>query len=247
MKRIQKLNLPTPRLARYLQKAGAGAKWDRFRRNSDSHSELLERLTHLQHGLCGYCEIDLIEDDSQIEHVIPRNDPQYGTARALDPGNLIACCLGGTKEGDDDERFLAPTKKNISCGQAKGEITDADFIDPRTLPALPSLTLVRYDGRIEADQDACNKAGISVVAVNTTIIILSLNVERLRRARQKRWRALNDNWKHYFDDTQVMKAATRGELFPDNSGCLRRFFTTSRCFFGIYSEIPLSKEPQNWI
>ena len=247
MKRIRKLYRPTPGFNRYLHRAGAAAKWERFRRNQARVRELVEGLTHLQHGLCGYCEIDLREDDRQIEHVIPRSDPKDGTARELDPTNLIVCCLGGTKKGADDERYRAPTQANISCGQAKGENTDADFIDPRILPALPSLTRVSFSGRIEADQDACDEAGFSSDALNKTIGILGLNVERLRRAREKHWRALNESWKDYFGDIRIMENATRTELLPDNRNCLGRFFTSSRCFFGAYAERVLSEEPKNWI
>lgn len=208
------------------------------------YRELVETLTHLQHGLCGYCEIDLRKDDRQIEHVIPRSDPQHGDARKLDPTNLIACCLGGTKKVADPERFLQPPKQNASCGQAKGERTDPDFIDPRTLPALPSLTRVSYDGRIEADQNACKEAGFSVNAVEKTIDILCLNAERLRLAREKRWRALNTNWNQYLGDPQVMEAAARRELLPDQKDRLPRFFTTSRSFFGPLAERVLKQQPQ---
>ncbi len=247
MKRIRKLNRPTPGLVSYLRRAGAKAKWERFRRNQDRYRELSDALTQLQHGLCGYCEIDLKEDDRQIEHVIPRSDPKDGTARELDPTNLIACCLGGTKKVASVERFLAPTRANISCGQAKDENTDAAFVDPRTLPALPSLTRVHYGGRLKADQDACDAAGFSVDAVNKTIRILGLNGERLRHAREKHWRALNENWNQYFGDPRIMKAATRSELLPDNRNCLGRFFTTSRCFFGAYADRILSQQPRHWI
>lgn len=244
MKRIRKLGAPTRGLARYIKKTGAGATWERFRRNRNYYRELVETLTDLQHGLCGYCEIDLRKDDRQIEHVIPRNDPQHGDARKLDPTNLIACCLGGTKKATDPERFLQPSKQNTSCGQAKDERTDPDFIDPRTLPALPSLTWVSYDGRIKADQNACKEAGFSVNAVEKTIDILCLNAERLRLAREKRWRALNANWKQYFGSPQVMEAAARGELLPDQKDRLPRFFTTSRSFFGRHAERVLKQQPQ---
>ena len=64
-------------------------------------------------------------------------------------------------------------------------MTDADFIDPRKLPALPSLLRVGYDGRIEANLDACRETGFTAGAVEKTIDVLGLNSERLRRAREK--------------------------------------------------------------
>ena len=118
MKRIQKLSNPTPGLDTYLKCEGEKASWEGFRNHkvSLSYRELVETLAELQHSLCGYCEIDLTEGDRQIEHVIPKSDPQSGTARALDPTNLIACCTGGTSTnlfgpdaGGDEERFLSPS------------------------------------------------------------------------------------------------------------------------------------------
>ena len=247
MKRIRALDGPTPGLDRYFARAGADATWERFRRNQDYRRELFEALTDLQHGLCGYCEIDLREDDRQIEHVIPRNEPQEGTARALDPANLIACCLGGTKEATDNERFLRTTPASVSCGQAKDDSVDPDFIDPRKLPALPSLTRVGLNGRIEADSEACDSQGIPAASVEKTIEILGLNVERLRLAREKRWRALDDNWREHNDDREVMMAAANGELKPSNAGDLPKFFTTSRSYFAPLSESILKTDPQAWI
>ena len=224
MKRIRALDGPTPGLDRYLARAGGDATWERFRRNRSYRRELFEALTDLQHGLCGYCEIDLREDDRQIEHVIPRNEPQEGTARALDPSNLIACCLGGTKEATDNDRFLRTTPASVSCGQAKDDSVDPDFIDPRKLPALPSLTRVNLNGRIEADREACEARGIPAAKVEKTIEISGLNVERLRLAREKRWRALDDQWREHHDDLEAMIAAAKGELMqsrpetcPDSS------------------------------
>ena len=224
------LDAPTPGLARYLDNAGDEASWQRFRRDPGRRSELVDALTRLQHGLCGYCEIDLREDDRQIEHVIPRSDPQEGAAHALDPTNLLTCCRGGelTCMSADDERFLPPRSENISCGQAKDDATDADFIDPRSLPALPSLMRVGNDGRIEVDRDACGEAGFSVDAVKKTIDMLRLNVERLRRAREKRWHALEDNWRAHQDDSELMEAAAGEELLQKGDGSLTKYFTTNR-------------------
>ena len=250
MKRIRALEKPTPGLARYLARAGAEASWRGFRRRSPDRSrELVDALTRLQHGLCGYCEIDLREEDCQIEHVIPRSGPQDGAARALDSTNMIACCRGGELESlsADEERFWPPLRENMSCGQAKDDTTDADFIDPRTLPALPSLVQVGYDGRVEADRDACEEAGFSTEAVKKTIDILRLNAERLRRVREERWRALEDNWQEHQDDHELMEAAACVELLQKHDGSLTKFFTTSRSYFAPWGERILEEEPREWI
>ncbi len=248
MKRIRALDGPTPLLRQYLDDAGGQVNWEHFRGSSSRHRELLETLRGRQHGLCGYCEIDGLRKNAwQVEHVIPRDDLKHGGAGELDFTNLIVCCLGGTKPSDDAERFLAPVPDNMSCGQAKGDKVDADFIDPRMLPALPSVTRVNFDGRIEADKDACKAHRIGTAKVKKTIEILGLNVERLRLAREKRWQALNENWESHFNDSQVMEAAARVELLPDRENCLPRFFTTSRSYFEAYAEGVLVAAPQDWV
>ena len=250
MKRIRGLDAPTPGLARYLANAGPEASWQGFRRRNPGRShELVEALTRLQHGLCGYCEIDLREEDRQIEHIVPRSDPIEGEERSLDATNMIACCRGGelAELSADEERFRTPRPENLSCGQAKRNTTSADFIDPRTLPALPSLLRVGYDGRIQADQAACEETEHSVDAVNWTIKTLGLNVERLRVARERHWRALEDSWLEHLDDLEVMEAAARGELLPQDDHRPPKFFTTSRSYFAPWGETILEEEPREWI
>ena len=73
MKRIQPLDGPTPGLADYLEGDGHQANWDGFgsHHGGAAKRELTESLCSIQHGLCGYCEIDITENDRQVEHVIP--------------------------------------------------------------------------------------------------------------------------------------------------------------------------------
>ena len=250
MKRIQRMNNATAGLAAYLAEKGNEAKdWDGFRSHDAgaSYRQLAEALMDIQHGLRGYCEIDIVEGERQVEHVVPQSDPQQGVANALDYANLIACCKGGTLRTEDDERRRNPVKRNRSCGEAKGDLGDADFIDPRSLPSLPSLLRVNFEGRIEADMDACETCGIAADKVEKTIEILGLNVERLRRAREARWNALSENRKSQFGDRTVMAAAARGELLPAAVGGLAKFFTTSRSYFAPLSEDILEEPPQAWV
>ena len=250
MKRITSLIDPTPGLAAYLAEEVNEVKdWEGFRSHEAgaSYLALVETLMEIQHGLCGYCEIDIEGRDRQVEHVIPQSDLLHGATHALDQGNMITCCKGGTLLTDDETRRLDPVRRNRSCGEAKGDLVDADFIDPRTLPDLPSLTRVNFDGRIEADAASCESCGIDVDKVERTIEILGLKTERLRRARENRWNALNDNWASEIDDPVIMEAAAQGELLPDGRNRLPRFFTTSRSYFGAYGEIVLSQPPQDWI
>ena len=252
MKRIRTLNGPIPDLAAYRARARGNATWQGYRKSwskagAARYKKLIESLTDLQHGLCGYCEIDLREDDRQVEHVIPQSDPNRGKSGSLDAANMTACCLGGTKKSGGAEQYLPSVKKNISCGQAKGGKTLPDGLDPRALPALPSLTSVDFRGRIEADAAACASCGIAAGNVNAAIEMLGLNVERLRLAREKHWDALSNNWQEHYGDEEIMEEAARMALLPGKDGRLPKFFTTGRSYFAPLSESVLAELPQAWI
>ena len=249
MKRIRALDGPTLGLVDYLDCEGERADWDGFRSHQAgaAYRKILDTLQCIQHGLCGYCEIDVTEQDRQVEHVMPRSDRERGMARALDPENMMACCKGGTLRTDDDARWRTPVKRNRSCGEAKQDLVDPGFVDPRTLPARPSLMRVRFDGEIAADEAACANAAIDAGRVNMTVDVLGLNVERLRLAREKRWRALSDSWREHFDDPRVMLEAARMELSLGDDARLPRFFTTSRSYFAPLGEEILAEAPQAWI
>ena len=258
MKRIRELNKPTPGLAEYLDAVGNNVNWNGFRDHNAgaSYSELIEKLIYVQHGLCGYCEINLTELDRQIEHAISRKDPQQGASKEVDITNMIACCKGGTspvfassERSSDEDRYLEPVKDNMSCGQAKGDCNDAEFLEPRKLPALPSLTKVLVDGRIEVDENACESVDIPAARVIRTIEILNLNAERLRSAREKQWNNLEEEAGQIGDpdDSDIMEAWIRSVLMPDDAGRLVSFFTTTRSYFGPLAERVLEQQPQAWI
>ena len=137
MKRIRALEEPTPGLVEYREEEGDSATWEGFgshRGSTDAKRELAEGLANVQHGLCGYCEINLHPRDREIEHVIPRSDTERGGAeRALDHTNMIACCRGNASEPHhpdlrgDPARFLRPVNAHRSCGQAKGDQSSDEF------------------------------------------------------------------------------------------------------------------------
>ena len=257
MKRIQTLQAATLGLVEYTSQSGGGSGWNRFRDYDDgsAYKELREALVGIQHGLCGYCEIDLTCNDRQIEHIIPRSDSTAGATHSLDPANMMACCVGGTAKNyfgpgalhKDPGRFLEPAKDNSSCGQAKGNRSDRCFIDPRTLPDLPSLVCVHDDGNIVVDANTCTAAGFSVRGLRRTVDILGLNVPRLRRAREERWKDFNETWAEYLDNAEVMERLAREELLPNDGGVLSQFFTTNRSYFSPLSEKVLAEHPQEWI
>ena len=256
MKRVQALQAPTSGLMEYTNQSGGCSDWNRFYDydGSSAYQELRQALVDIQHGLCGYCEIDLIINDRQIEHIIPKSDPTSGATHALNPGNMIACCIGGTAKNffgegalkKDSERFLEPAKDNESCGQAKGNRSDRCFVDPRTLPDLPSLLCVHDDGKLVVDECTCTAAGFSVCGLEKTVDILGLNVPRLRRAREERWQDFNETWAEYLENAEVMERLAREELLPNDNGVLSKFFTTNRSYFSPLSEKILAEHPREW-
>lgn len=258
MKAIRELNKPTTGLAEYLDTTSSDANWDGFRDHNAgvSYNELIKKLIDVQHGLCGYCEITLIKLDRQVEHVIPRKDPQHGASREVDITNMIACCKGGTspvfvssEKSSDEDRYIEPVKDNMSCGQEKGDHNDANFLDPRKLPALPSLTKVLVDGRIEVDEQACKSEGIPATRVARTIEILNLNAERLRLAREAWRNELVERSGQVVDpdDPGKMDVWASAVLTPNENVRLEPFFTTTRSYFGSLAERILGQQPQAWI
>ena len=243
MKKIRKLNTPTSGLAEYLAAVGDDANWDEFCSHSSSTASLRElknALIQNQHGLCAYCETEIGGWLSQVEHVIPQSDNRLGKAKALDIANMVACCLGGTRSESGLGRRGMPT-----CGQAKRNLNDENFIDPRILPALPSLTRVSDDGEIEADENACQMAGFLPDHVTRTIDILKLNERRLRLAREELWNDLEEESGQI--DYDMRDAWMRSVLVPDDDGRLSPFFTTTRSYFGPVAEHVLGQQPQTWI
>ena len=249
MKRIRTLPGPTPGLTAYLDQGGDPTNWRRFRDYApEAYLELRGALVALQHGLCGYCEIKLIANDIQIEHIIPRGGPAGCPEHALNYANLIAACRGGiAREFGSDGWNDATRFGDSSCGQAKGDFNAHDFIGPRTLPALPALLQVRPDGIIVADGAASATSAISVERVQRTVEILQLNVERLRLARQNRWNELKEQWDSYRGDPEVMRAAALRELSYGNDYTLPAFFTTARSYFGPLADRILAEQPRTWI
>ena len=247
MKPIQKPDGPTPGLVDYLSCAGEQATYDGFRSHQagDAYRKLVSALECIQHGLCGYCEIDITEQDRQVEHVIPQSDPEHGKDRVLDPENMIVCCKGGTSKNPDAARWQKPSKNNRSCGEAKENRVDPKCIDPGDLPALPLLMRVNYEtGQISADAEVCKDASIDVSKVEETIRILGLNVDRLKVARREHWRALSK----YLANSEDIREAARRELLPEEgSHRLKKFFSTTRSYFGPVAEEILAETPQEWI
>ena len=247
MKRIRRFQGPVPGLGPYQQQAGANASWRNYRRRRAGkrrYAQLIDGLASLQHGLCGYCEIDLLREDRQVEHV---NPVSLQPSLQLSAGNMIASCTGGASNYSavrkNPQRFHLNQR---SCGQAKGNTSPALIRDPRTLPAFPSLTRVLVNGRIEADAPSCREMRIPRSIVENTISVLNLNVRRLRQARSD-YRQLLVQQMDQYPSLPARKAWAGRVLLPGPNGALPKFFTTGRSFFGPLGEQVLQRHPQRWI
>ena len=251
MKPIRTLGAAPPGLAKYLSDTQLNHSWPNFRDQADgSYQELRDALVQLQHGLCGYCEQVIPEDDTQVEHVIPQSVNTNGHRHDLDPTNMIACCKGGTATnlyGPETNQPDPDRVGDLSCGQAKGNTRYERLVDPRTLPKHPSLFNVGANGSIEADEAACQETGIAKNRVARTIEILGLDVDRLKRAREKRWQFINTIYSDHFDNPDVMQRAARAELLPNANGILPSFFTTNRSYFMQFSVLVLNESDDSWV
>ena len=252
MKRLLPLTEAPSGLSRFRADTTQEQTWQTFSNfeHGAPKRELVAALTLRQRGLCCYCEIGLRPDETQIEHVVPRSDPKDGLSLTLDPSNLLACCKGGTDRNFKDDtlqpdpaRYLPPVPENISCGQAKDNQQGPPLSDPRNLPDVPSPFVVRQDGRIEPDLEACNAVGVSVSDAKETIRILGLDSQRLRNQRTKIWAELAK----LPTEPAILVAAAQQSLRPQATGALFPWFTTRRSFFGPLSEALLARPPQDWI
>ena len=89
--------------------------WKDFASESEIKKLLKEALLKEQeNSCCPYCEIEINLNDSQIEHIKPKDKfPEL----LIDYNNLIACCLenkrcGNSKANKWNELFINPVTKN---------------------------------------------------------------------------------------------------------------------------------------
>ena len=87
--------------------------WDSF---TTEIKQVLKQylLEEQENSCCPYCEIEIYLDNSQIEHIKPKDKfPEL----LIDYNNLIACCLenkrcGNSKANKWNELFINPVTKN---------------------------------------------------------------------------------------------------------------------------------------
>ena len=251
MKPIKGLDSATPGLASYLSSGPRNCLWPTFQQeDAAAYRELRDRLVERQRGLCGYCEQRLVEGDCQVEHIVPRSLDKKGHAFDLDYSNMLASCKGGSANdyfGPKTVQHDAARVGDESCGQAKGDINDNLFIDPRSLPQERLLFKIKFDGSIEPDEEACHQTGIDRGRVDRTIDILGLDVDRLKRERAKFWEDISSVYENHLGNKEAMLQAARAALLPNENGILEKYFTTTRSFFAPICDSFLAESPDTWI
>jgi uncharacterized protein (TIGR02646 family) len=261
MKRINGLADAPAALAQFVVDPTTPNTWPAFGnyQAGAGRRELTAALVEQQHGLCAYCEITLVSDDTRVEHFVPQSDPVSGAALAVDHRNLMAVCMGGSNASfgpvalnPDPTRYLDPVKANMSCDAAKGNTPATMFLDPRSVPAFPSLFSVNEDGVLSADPASCAAQSVDVTSVEKHILGLRLNVGRLRNQREAVRAALTQTYQIFSElqqptFQQQLIAFAESQLLPDGSNRLSPFFTTTRSFFGPVAEQILEQPPHAWI
>lgn len=270
MKPVKQLNVVPTNLQRFLQDYPPTTRdrrdWDAFRNDDGGKTfrELINDLTNIQHGLCAYCEINLVKMvgeqaiyDREIEHFHPNSDIPHKSDWMFEITNLFAACKGGSetnrfgekaREGyKDTARCLPPIKKNLSCGGTKeNKILDEQILKPSELPISPPLFSVSiFNGEISVDENVCHQAGIDPEKAKTTIKELNLNCKRLSQVRKRILKKLDADYRKrraslgnatFTQIDALLNQMTAQSLAVKPDGSLPAFFTTIRAFFGSRAE-----------
>lgn len=207
MKRVLKGAAPANLQA--FHQAMPRATWEDLR--SDPHHggqtayDDIRKQTHQdQGGLCAYCEIDIRDNDSlksRIEHFHPKSDRSSGVNWALDWGNMLAVCAGGSYRYGVKPHSMEPLSDNLSCDAHKDLLIQQRklpanckgwVLNPLHLQVWPSLFEIdKFSGKLRANETHCaaappwpnNQHSDVAALVMNTIDSLNLNCPRLCEAR----------------------------------------------------------------
>ena len=82
-------------------------------------NNLKKYLIDEQGGLCAYCMARISENESTIEHYIPRNGDNADPTLAIEYRNLLAVCCNGRKNGINQHCDVSKGDKLISIDPRK--------------------------------------------------------------------------------------------------------------------------------
>lgn len=163
MKYIQKTAEPAE-FTRWKEDNPAATYDDFSRRAREQKKTLKKALLEEQGCICCYCERQISDKNSHIEHFRPKGNPLYADLQ-LDYNNLHASCLAYPEKSQ-------PT----ICGVAKQDKYSPDLISP-TEAGCAAHFKYRIDGSIYAADPADKRASY-------TINLLKLNDAFLRNLRK---------------------------------------------------------------
>ncbi|MEZ4310601.1 MAG: retron system putative HNH endonuclease [Polyangiaceae bacterium] len=254
MKHVRSLSSEPPLLAKYRANPAAGAQrpetaaaevWARFRkREPDAYRELVEELARRQQGLCVYCEQRLVDEQGvlvreryQVEHVVPKT---AAIGLVLDWTNLALACWGTVSSGTDK-----------SCGAAKGNRRLPDGCEPRAIPLLKPLLDVGTNGKLIVNHVNCGLAGVVPDQIETTIEILNLDSDRIRKPRQDAGDAIREKVAELMQalaaanvaeaqQQQAFEELIANRLCPNAAGSIASFWSAERSALGPPAEIWIS-------
>jgi len=210
--------------------AEATAAWDNFRRHKSATAAycLAE-----QYDLCGYSEIDLInqtpifaansEEMTQnlgihLEHVEPKS---RNPARTFDHQNLIACAI-------DDVKARGLVREEVFGGHAKQSWYHPDFIHPLLANCRDYFFYEASTGKVKPKMALPRreraKARLAIYKLNLNSPVLVLW--------RKTWLEQADQLINELqDDREALQQFAQAELLPV-CGHLRPFHSAQRQLFG---------------
>lgn len=227
--------------------ASPDADWETFRKKPGRYRQVVRQIRADQHGLCAYCEIDLLqaqgnglEDDFRVEHFHPKSQQDGDNNWALDWQNLLGTCHGGSARNvADPQRFTSP---DFCCDVGKSDHALHDtLLNPLTdIPAFPALFEYRESsGEIMVDPLLCpphlqEKA-------HSSIAFLRLNARRLLRFRREILEQLNDALTQLLQEGASIEQAGSILAEAQFADALPKFFTCVRWYLGQEAEEQLQK------
>jgi uncharacterized protein (TIGR02646 family) len=157
--------------------------------------------------ICCYCERQLTDHDSHIEHFKPQSDPGVDP---LDFGNLLCSCQNRIKKGEPRH-----------CGNLKDNWFDQDRLVSPLAPDCGNRFAFTGDGYIRPATD-------HDLAASETIQRLGLNIQKLNDLRAK---AIEPFLQEDLSPEEL-QAFVAGYLAKDTTGRFGAFWSTIRHLFG---------------
>lgn len=260
MKKINKGLCPAELSA--FSKNNPNGTWDDFCKDSTDKRIVQQKIRSDQHGLCAYCEIDLLENpadmrdtsgcgvksDFRIDHFHPKSDKSNPAKNyALDWQNLLGTCTGGDERKVIDSRRFARRKTDRHCdSRKKNHNLDGVILNPLTdIPAFPCLWKCEQDSinhcsTLSPDENVCQSLGNNTLQkANATLRLLNLNCTLLAQFRWETLHAIEEEIKRLIDsgvDPDEAIEKIMEQIFDDTSPNWPSFFSTIRAYFGIAAE-----------